>query len=177
VSFSAQTDEITLAKVRHEVSDMTTIFDRDCEGRPIMHRTIIRGLATTILIILPLTATGWAQSSHISAKIPFDFRVGQTIMPAGEYVLQTVGSGVHRIRSSDDGHSFALFSTFPMYVPGGSKKAQLVFNRYGNDYFLSKIWWAVGEGGSQVRQDKLEKEIAKTASAPHVTALAANPVH
>ena len=141
-----------------------------------MHRTIIRGFATTILIILPLTATGWAQSSHISAKIPFDFRVGEQIMPAGEYVLQTVGSRVHQIRSRDDGHSVVLFSALPMYIPGGSKKAQLVFNRYGNDYFLSKIWWAPGESGSQIPPDKLEKEIAKSASATRGVAVAANPV-
>jgi hypothetical protein len=50
---------------------------------------------------------------------------------------------------------------------------KLVFNRYGNQYFLSQVWAAGSDSGHQLRPSKAEREIAKNASKPKVEVLTA----
>jgi hypothetical protein len=47
-------------------------------------------------------------------------------------------------------------------APGNIGNGQLVFNRYGNDYFLARAFWSGYSNGQEVLKSKRELEIAQT---------------
>ncbi len=59
--------------------------------------------AVTLLAIASLAACGSAiaQESTIKANIPFDFTVGNTWMPAGEYTISSPFREIVEVRSAD----------------------------------------------------------------------------
>lgn len=119
-----------------------------------MKRTIaVAFLAAAVNIAL---SSASAQTT-VKANIPFNFRVGSTSMPAGDYRIKTTESGVVWIDKSDESaHAVALAMTDsdPATPP-----AKLVFSRYGSQYFLRKTLNANGEDQSTFGESKLEKRI------------------
>jgi len=104
-----------------------------------------------------------AQNNNLRATIPFDFHVGNKLMPAGEYVVEASGPLV-RVRSAegnDPGNVFLATHTSPPASEGSRAKSELDFNRYGDEYFLTTIWnpW-IGDG-LQAPKTAREKELAK----------------
>src|ERR1700682_5628489 len=79
----------------------------------------------------------YAQTVDLRANVPFDFRMGKTLMPAGEYVIHH-SAGVLSVRAQS-GCTAALHITLLESRHRASSKGSLVFNRYGDSYFLSKI--------------------------------------
>ena len=101
--------------------------------------------------------------ARVSADIPFDFMVGGTEFKAGRYSVDRLYSsnpdGALKIRSLKDS-SMANFSVVKI-TDKGKPQARLVFNRYGNQYFLSQIFDGLSGGGSQLIKSKAEREAAK----------------
>jgi hypothetical protein len=103
-------------------------------------------------------ASLYAQSVDLRANVPFDFRMGKTLMPAGEYVIHH-SSGVLTVRARSG--SPAVFQiTCPESRRGAPGNGALVFNRYGDSYFLSKIWAPDSRDGLALLTSKREKELA-----------------
>jgi hypothetical protein len=103
-------------------------------------------------------ASLYAQSVDLRANVPFDFRMGKTLMPAGEYVIHH-SSGVLTVRAQSG--SPAVFQmTLPESRNSASSKGALVFNRYGDSYFLAKIWAPDSRSGLSLLTSKREKELA-----------------
>jgi hypothetical protein len=103
-----------------------------------------------------------AQSSRLTANIPFDFYVGHDLLPAGKYDLRTVAGSVLRVLS-ENGERTAAISTIPVWNESG-RVSKLVFNRYGKTYFLSEVHW---QGFSQARgliKSPSELELARSNS-------------
>jgi len=99
----------------------------------------------------------------IRADIPFDFMVGKRRMPKGEYLIESVGdSGTLTIRHAKKGKA-VTFNTI-RHKPTDSPKSKLVFNRYGDQYFLSRIWDGSSETILKLNKSKTEKRIAKQAN-------------
>jgi len=44
----------------------------------------------------------------------------------------------------------------------------LVFNRYGNDYYLSEVWPAGGSTGRELLKSHTERELARKAQEPQI---------
>ena len=103
-----------------------------------------------------------AQTVDLRANVPFDFRMGETLMPAGEYVIHH-SAGVLTVRAQS-GSPRAIFQlTLPASRQDGSTKGALVFNRYGDSYFLAKIWAPASRDGMALSTSKREKELASGA--------------
>ena len=101
----------------------------------------------------------YAQSSEtLNASVPFAFKVGQAVLPAGRYQVRydaTGTPGVVLVRSQDGRHSaFAI-------VEGSSRSrseearnpkedATLVFERQGSSYALSQVFGPDEETGLEV---------------------------
>ena len=98
-----------------------------------------------------------AQTVDLRANVPFDFRMGETLMPAGDYVIHH-SAGVLTVRAESGKAIFQL--TLPASRQDGSTKGALVFNRYGDLYFLSKIWAPESRYGMALSTGKREKELA-----------------
>ncbi|HEX7793182.1 MAG TPA: hypothetical protein VF456_02470 [Vicinamibacterales bacterium] len=92
--------------------------------------------------------------------MPFAFMVGDVRLPAGDYTVQkaSMGEDVLEIVSTDGQH-LALASTIPA-TPDRTDKTQLVFRKFGNDYFLSRIGHEGDEREIILTPHIMEREIA-----------------
>jgi hypothetical protein len=121
------------------------------------------------LIALVLTSTIYPSKAQaqivddIEVNIPFQFHAGSTTLPPGQYRIHTMEDSDLRVLeiSSVDGSTSALFQvgdTKPYSTP---VKSELVFNKYGNRYFLAKLFEEGSSIGSQVLESRYEKRISQ----------------
>jgi len=104
-----------------------------------------------------------AQNNNLRATIPFDFHVGNKLMPAGEYVVEASGPLV-RVRAAegnDPGNVFLAIHLSNTSSVGSPAKSQLDFNRYCDEYFLTAVWNPWVEEGLLAPKSSREKELAK----------------
>jgi hypothetical protein len=102
----------------------------------------------------------------IQGKIPFDFAVGNKVLPAGNYVVRQTGTtqGVLALQNADHKAITIMFLASPVQA-GSAEKTKLVFHRYGNTYFLSQVWPGLGQDGSQLIPSKSERAAAERMAA------------
>ena len=61
------------------------------------------------------------------------------------------------------GHkSMAIIATFATQAPKYNEQGKLIFNRYGDNYFLSQVW-PPGVTGRGIAKSNREKELASNA--------------
>ncbi|HEV8422152.1 MAG TPA: hypothetical protein VGQ40_02315 [Chthoniobacterales bacterium] len=100
--------------------------------------------ATMLMLIGILAVTAKAQSVNgvsIRANIPFEFSVGDKLLPAGEYRIQQVNpsSDVAMLQIANaNGEARVLVRVQSMRARVTNRTA-LVFNRSGSNYFLSTL--------------------------------------
>ena len=98
----------------------------------------------------------------VKARVPFDFAVAGTQLPAGVYTIERQGTpGMLMLRDAA-GHVKTIFQTMPVYVNGTAHSPMLVFNKYGDSYFLAKVWPA-SSIGAQLNRTKIERELVAAA--------------
>ena len=123
--------------------------------------------ALAIAAILLVGASGAQADETVltNVKVPFSFMVGDVRLPAGDYAVReaSMSEDVLEIVSAD-GHHLALASTIPG-TPGLDDKTQLVFRKFGNDYFLSRIAHEGEERDIVLTPHIMEREIARAARA------------
>ncbi|HJZ82100.1 MAG TPA: hypothetical protein VKD91_17200 [Pyrinomonadaceae bacterium] len=122
--------------------------------------------AYTIIALLVLTvslaAAAQAQTSgrsELRASIPFQFHVGDTTMPAGEYTVHQINPASDHCAlqlRSKDGRSSAMIQMINVMGKAG-ERARLVFHRYGEQYYFSQAWTAGNETGWQAPRSKAER--------------------
>jgi len=131
--------------------------------------------AVTLLILALVALPGLvnAQTRHtIKADVPFEFVANGKTMPAGECTIEVRGDSQSILWiSSGDQHLFMLPNSTESLKPSDGTK--LVFNRYGDRYFLSEISREGQSRGYQMPVGKLEKELrAQNVTRSEVTLLA-----
>ncbi len=104
-----------------------------------------------------------AQTVVLKGKVPFDFHVGSVDMPAGEYTVQQSGSIV-RVRTAEGRPVSAAYLTSPTRAPEARRDGTMVFNRYGDEYFLTKVWIPNSTEGRALPRSKREKELISRAA-------------
>jgi hypothetical protein len=101
-----------------------------------------------------------AQTMDIRGNIPFDFRIGSTVLPSGEYSIHHSGS-LLSVRQAGGGHKGGLFFTFGEDRPATSTaEGTLLFTRYGDAYYLSKVWTPNSETARALPKTPRERELA-----------------
>ena len=66
-----------------------------------------------------------------------------------------------------------MLTTIGVHAGKTSDVGKLVFNRYGDQYFLSKIWPPSSDTGRELTKSSLEREVAAQSRVkPAVTAVA-----
>jgi hypothetical protein len=105
------------------------------------------------------TATGAiAQDRAVKANIPFNFTVGDTWMPAGEYVISSPQREILQVRNVDDRSKIATIVDSESYNESTSG-GKLVFDKYGNQYFLRHVLCpTVASLNVDLAQGKAEKK-------------------
>jgi hypothetical protein len=77
-----------------------------------------------------------AQDHRVNATIPFDFTLNKKVLPAGSYIISSLSANAVEVRNVN-GHIAELSA-----VRSGDKQSTnpvLVFQKYGNQYFLSEV--------------------------------------
>jgi hypothetical protein len=99
---------------------------------------------------------------QMEADIPFTFHAGGAKLPPGKYVIRVLDDtdlGLMEIQSAD-GRTAALFEVREAQDSTEPKKTELVFNHYGNRYFLSKLFDEGDKVGSAVVDSGYSKQYA-----------------
>jgi hypothetical protein len=99
---------------------------------------------------------------QLEADIPFTFHAGGAKLPPGKYVIHFLDNtdlGLMEIQSSD-GRTSALFEVREAQDSTAPKKTELIFNHYGNRYFLSKLYDEGEKVGSAVVESGYLKQYA-----------------
>jgi hypothetical protein len=149
-----------------------------------MNFTALKSSVTSSVLACSLALVAFSPASraaaqnstlHLTANIPFDFRSGSEIMPAGRYDIQTVSNHVLLIRGADQRRA-QFMSAYSAETLKPSDQGKLVFHRYGNRYFLYQIWSPGQSTGFQLPKSHSEKETirAENNPAPSTSELALN---
>jgi hypothetical protein len=106
---------------------------------------------------------------QIYANVPFAFVVGDTRLPAGKYEIRTPefdSPNLLEIRSPNR-HTSVFFDTAAAQTRGDKivKKTELVFDKVGDQYFLSQIWVSGSASGSELPKSRMEKRLANDGTA------------
>src|SRR5271157_5146001 len=126
-----------------------------------------RSFATLGILALLAASSAFGQEK-LRVDIPFEFYVANVVLPAGQYDVDSSGRNIRNLLILDcfacETQAAAL--TFP--AGGGSDvptEGRLVFNKYGETYFLSQVWTPGNSYGSALSQSKTERELAR--ATPH----------
>jgi hypothetical protein len=119
-------------------------------------------VAAALLLSVAAISTCYAQQTVLAVKIPFAFHDGNRTLPAGEYRVERVltGYGSFEQLRQIDGNAVMTVLTMSVESKTGNQSPELVFNRYGQTYFLSQIWMGDAQG-RQVFKSDYEKSIAR----------------
>ena len=129
-----------------------------------MYKQVYRALAVMSLCGVLAAPIVQAQSDMLLVNIPFEFNVGKAMLPSGEYHIKL--SPTTLMIQSKDGHQAAFASTIGVSSPKAEDIGKLVFNRYGTQYFLSKVWGPQNPTGRELLKSRTEIEVAKNMSKP-----------
>jgi hypothetical protein len=113
---------------------------------------------------------------QLEADIPFTFHAGGAKLPPGKYVIHVVDKsdlGLMEIQSADDRTS-ALFEVREAQDSTTPKKSELIFNHYGNRYFLSKLFDEGEKVGSAVVESGYSKQYVPGGASGEETGVPAN---
>lgn len=140
-----------------------------------MRKQILKGLTMLASIVALAFATALVSSAQsrnrlVRADIPFDFVVGDRVLPAGNYTVATISTNsadAVSVRSSD-GRLKAIRLTNAVNDNAKTRRARLVFHRYGSTYFLAQFWATGSSEGREMLKSKMERaaevELAGNAS-------------
>jgi len=146
-----------------------------------MKNVVVKMGLLTVMMIIAASVSANAQTLQyrLTANIPFDFSAAGEKLPAGKYWIKRAQTGdgdmVVQI-SSVDGQSNVTRLTIPVSAKQPVKNGMLVFNRYGNEYFLSEIWPAGGATGRELHKSRAERDLARKAKDSGVAAVNAPDV-
>ena len=127
-----------------------------------------------VFTALLLATAVHAQSTYVTASVPFDFVVADQTYPAGDYAVKSISNtGVPiLIRNSDKAEGLALSVACSSVKPSTTTK--LVFHRMGGQYFLYQVWQEGQTTGREFPLSKTEIQLARNSSKPEVVIVAAN---
>ena len=134
-----------------------------------------RQLCLSVLTAALACGALYAGSSALQADVPFRFAIGDTAMPAGEYRI-TWQNGVVSVREAGGRHAAMTMAkptlsekSFAQRQPG---KGVLLFQRYGDEYFLTGVLTPSSREGLALPAGVRQKELASRKTGSEATTIA-----
>jgi hypothetical protein len=140
------------------------------------------GLIACALSLGSIASTPFASAQGLNTtaaevNIPFAFQTTTHTLPAGKYRIVQESRNVIWLQGSSTG-AFAV--TYDAVASKAPTHGSVVFNKYGDKYYLHEIWTAGNTVGLECPKSRAEKEsksqLAKNAEAPSSVELALNYV-
>lgn len=135
-----------------------------------MKRQVLSHVLTAgLLVIAAVSFANAGQFYTLTAKVPFDFTVGEVSLPAGDYTLYESTSGSITVQSTH--RNECMYLTNPGTSAKDHGRVRFIFHRYGEQYFLSEVFNGTEGASRKLAVSKLEKDHIGAAS----YAVAENP--
>jgi hypothetical protein len=111
------------------------------------------------VIALAYVSTANAQSMRVS--VPFGFRAAGQSLPAGTYKVELSQQNQRVTLTQLEGNAGCFAPIRAYTAPSATEQAKLVFNRYGNSYFLTRVSAAGSSRAAELFSSRDERELAK----------------
>ncbi|MBV8675265.1 MAG: hypothetical protein JOZ33_17710 [Acidobacteriaceae bacterium] len=106
-----------------------------------------------------VAGSAMAQDHAVKAAVPFDFTVGNAHVPAGTYTIWSTGSA-NTIELRNDSGTITIFGS--VYAADKtSQRGKLVFDKYGDRYFLRDILCSSVAMNLELPVSKAEKNVQR----------------
>ena len=127
-----------------------------------MKQHIVRFLHAGCLCLAVSLTSAVAQSSQmLTVDLPFAFQVNNQQFPAGHYRV-SVDDGLPAVRLQNVESKQSAFSISSPIQSGKTREVpSLVFTRYDDRYFLSKIWMTGTDSGRGLPPSRTERELVR----------------
>lgn len=145
-------------------------------------RRIFTAIVATALLALTISTPANAQlpGTAVRAYIPFDFIVEGKTLPAGTYEVRRITEAPEGliIRNVNSKRDHCVFETETMQQNRLPRHDEIVFNRYGDSYFLSEVLTGGMESGRRLapshaeKQMRREMEMARNNAEPETVSIA-----
>jgi hypothetical protein len=136
-----------------------------------------RHVALMVAILGSFLISTESAQAEVRFIVPFDFSVGQVLLPSGTYTVSRVGSVQNFLQLRNDSFSsdaIGQINSVQLNPGQVSEATKLVFHRYGDQYFLAQFWTTGSTAGFELPRSKAEREIAKKAAKPKTEILTAS---
>jgi len=140
---------------------------------PAIHQSTKRFQLLSFFIALAFALTIHPGKAHaqiigqLEVNIPFQFHVGNSKLPAGKYFVHQLDdstmTSVMEI-SSADGSTSALFEVQSADGKSSAANSELIFDKYGDRYFLAKVYDAEDPSWMKVPESSYEKRVSQAAA-------------
>lgn len=113
-------------------------------------------------ILAASTAQAQSAAREQTANIPFSFTVGDKTFAAGTYTIERVNPRVDAsplVIKSQDGSSTKMVLTTSVHAAKAQSSSRLVFNRYGDQYFLAQVWAQADTSGLEFPRSRSERTL------------------
>jgi len=126
-------------------------------------------LAISVVALVSVTSA-YAETTSMRAHIPFQFRAGSALLPAGQYQVD-YASAFSRLmlRATENGAGVYLPHWPTQRSATAPQSGMLVFHKYGEHYFLRQVWSPGQSEGYELPASKVERELARMEKAPPAT--------
>jgi len=114
--------------------------------------------AFVAVAILAASFTFAQSNRQLRANIPFDFTAGGNALPAGEYYVRISYSPSSISVQKTDGTKSVAVLSHAAAPNGRADTASLVFNVYGDRYFLSRVYTSGADAGEELPRSHAELE-------------------
>jgi hypothetical protein len=105
--------------------------------------------------------------------IPFAFVAGGAHLPAGDYIVYHPGDPYLVVVEKDDGKARGMEYIHPSATDPDASSTKLVFNKYGEQYFLSQVWTEPDRELHQAFKGRMEKQLLAQHVEPRLVVLVA----
>lgn len=132
-----------------------------------MKRQFLLLIAIAVFAAAFTTSASGQSVKTVKVNVMFDFKIGDRTYPAGEYRIQSIGNqpdNILQIRSVSDAAKSQFIAT--NHSTSVIRQApKLVFEKYGENYFLTDIVLESGQWGYSVRASRPQRDSEKQLAA------------
>lgn len=130
------------------------------------HKTLITAAMLGLFLTLAVASVQAQSANRIKVTIPFNFTAGGAKLKAGNYIVERLSMERLDFSSADGKTRAFVLAPLAFQRPRNLVREKLVFQRYGDRYFLSEVWISRGSDGNGLHPSGAERglanELAKT---------------
>ena len=139
-------------------------------------KTIFKTITLLSFFVMLIGVSAQAQTgTSMRAQVPFEFNVNKQALPADQYEVQVKRMGsTWALQISRKGQTAGIYFATQRTIRGAAPDTpQLIFHRYGDQYFLAQVRLSNDHEALSLPKSRLEEEVmtAMRGAAPQIVAV------